>query len=328
MGRYGSDFTRWGNADRYDRDRGYSGGGGFGGRPEGPPAHWQNLPGETAWMGEGRGGYPIPGYDFDYGGGFGSGYSGRYGNDYFSPRGGPSGGGWGGRGYGGGYGRGSGREGPYGTGPGGYESGGEEMAEQGGRGSGSGSVGMRAADIMTAEPEAVGPDTTLAEVAQKMRDLDVGIIPVVDGDQSRRLRGVVTDRDITIRATAEGKDARTMKVSEVMTTDVGTVNKNDRVGAVLDVMRRERVKRVPVTDREGRLVGIIAEADLLSEFEGREQERQLEDALERVYQPNPGGGRGPYSGRSAGAGSGRNAPSRTGGGSPRRGSGPQADPEG
>ena len=282
MLRYGRDYGRWNGQGRYDWERpnGY-------GHPYGGPRNdnWgvprQNFGGEGAWVDEGGfGGQPLrPGYDFDFGGGFGSGYGGGYGADYFAGRGGY--GGWSGRGQQAGW------ETGYGTGYS-YESG-EDFGDRGGSRSGGGN-NMRAADIMTEEPETVSPDTTLAEVAQKMRDLDVGIIPVVDGDQSRRLRGVVTDRDITIRATAEGKDARSTRVSEVMTMEVETVNKNDRVRDVLEVMRRERVKRVPVTDREGRLVGIIAEADLLVDYEGSEQDRTVESTLERVYQPDRGRG--------------------------------------
>ena len=295
MLRYGRDYGRWNGQGRYDWDRpnGY-------GHPLGGPRNdnWgvprQNFGGEGAWVDEGGfGGQPLrPGYDFDFGGGFGSGYGGGYGADYFSGRGGY--GGWAGRGQ-----QGGGWETGYGTGYS-FENGMADLGERGGSRSGGGN-NMRAADIMTEEPETVSPDTTLAEVAQKMRDLDVGIIPVVDGDQSRRLRGVVTDRDITIRATAEGKDARSTRVSEVMTMEVETVNKNDRVRDVLEVMRRERVKRVPVTDREGRLVGIIAEADLLVDYEGADRDRLVEHTLERVYDPSRTN-RGAMPGRGAGKG--------------------------
>lgn len=280
MARYGNDFGRWGGrSGGYDRERGYQGGFGGGyGRGDFRPGGWQNYPGEGAWMGDSySGNFPMQGYDFDYGGGFGSGYS-NYGGDYATGRGGWSE-------PGGGYGRsGGGRERGFPGGPGGYDMGMDSIGDRGGRRGGPSN--LRAADIMTEEPETVGPDTTLEEVARKMRDLDVGIIPVVEGDQNRRLRGVITDRDITVRATAEGRDARSTKVSDVMTPEVGTVNKNDRIRDVLEVMRREQVKRVPVTDRDGRLVGIIAEADLLSDYEGQEQERMLEDTLERVYQPS------------------------------------------
>ena len=300
MLRYGRDYGRWNSQGRYDWERPGGYGHGIGGpQNDSWGAPRGNLPGEGPWMGDTPGGNFGSRYDLDSMA-FEGGQQGGYGSDYYGGRGGYGGTGWpgqgggqfGGRdaGYGGGYG-GGGYEGGMGYGRhsgrggyGGYESGMEDVGERGGRRSGGES--MRAADIMTEQPEAVSPEATLAEVAQKMRDLDVGIIPVVDSEQNRRLRGVITDRDITIRATAEGKDARSTKVSEVMTTDVETVNKNDRVRSVLEVMQRERVKRVPVTDREGRLVGIIAEADLLLEYEGREEERMVEDTLERVYEPS------------------------------------------
>jgi CBS domain-containing protein len=129
---------------------------------------------------------------------------------------------------------------------------------------------------MTENPECVTPETSLADAAQKMRDLDVGIIPVVDSEQGRRLKGVVTDRDITIRAVAEAMDARSTKVSEVMTTEVESCNKNDTVGDILRVMEREQVRRVPITDREGRLVGIVAQADVVRDLDSERGEHRVE----------------------------------------------------
>lgn len=305
MLRYGRDYGRWNGQGRYDRDRPGGYGPGLGGPRNdewGVPRH--SFPGEGAWMGDSV--HMQPGYDYDYGGGFGSGYSG-YGGDYFSGRGGAFGGrgmGQQGRGYAGSAGRDSQREMGYGQGGfgyGGYEGGMQDFG--GGRRPENGAMGMRAADIMTDNPEAVSPDTSLSEVAQKMRDLDVGIIPVVDDAQNRRLRGVITDRDITIRATAEGKDARSTRVSEVMTPRVQSVNKNDPVRNVLNLMQREQVKRVPVTDREGRLVGIIAEADLLNDYEGRDKDRLVEQTLERVYETQPARGQGEMRGSSASEGS-------------------------
>ena len=144
---------------------------------------------------------------------------------------------------------------------------------------------MRASDLMTENPECVTPETSVSEVAQKMRDLDVGIIPVVDATDSRRLRGVVTDRDIAIRVVAEGRaDAR---VSDCMTDRVETVNKNDSIRNVLGLMRREQVRRVPVTDREGRLVGIIAQADLATEYAGEDHRREhaVQETIEEISEP-------------------------------------------
>jgi CBS domain-containing protein len=145
----------------------------------------------------------------------------------------------------------------------------------------------RAGDLMTANPEAVTPDTPLMEVARRMRDLDVGIIPVVDDLEEYRLRGVITDRDIAVRAGAEGKDLKKATVREYMTRDVATVSEGNTVRDVFSVMKREQVRRVPVTDGEGRLVGIIAQADLAVDYAGLdlEREREVEEVIERISEP-------------------------------------------
>ncbi len=175
----------------------------------------------------------------------------------------------------------------------------------------------RARDIMTENPEAVTPTTTLAEVALRMAELDVGIIPVVDDPEVRRLRGVVTDRDLVVRGMARGLGASST-VAECMTPSVSTVNRNASIRQVMDVMRRERVRRVPVVDGEGRLVGIIAQADLAIHYAGLDHDREIEveEVLERISEPggprwrslhqNEGGGltdrvRGGFSGVQRGA---------------------------
>jgi CBS domain-containing protein len=163
--------------------------------------------------------------------------------------------------------------------------------QYGGRGARGGLFGqgrdrLRAADIMTENPHTVTPEASISDVARRMRDLDVGIIPVVDSEDSRRLRGVITDRDIAVRAVAEGKTGAS-KVSECMTDRVRHVNKNDSIQDVMRVMRQEQVRRVPVTDREGRLVGIIAQADLAVDYASDDSNRELEvgEMIEQVSEP-------------------------------------------
>lgn len=254
------------------------------------------------------------GYDMGYEGGRDrfdreprGGMQGARGGSYGGSRGGMGGYGayqGGSFGYGGGYDMGhqSGLEGidGYGNDFGGREMGGRP------RGGDDGLSRMRAAEIMTENPETVTPDATLADAARKMRDLDVGIIPVVDSE-SRRLKGVITDRDIAVRAVAEGRDAASTRVADCMSEGVETCNKNDSVREVLRLMQREQVRRVPITDREGRLVGIIAQADLAVDFAGDDQQRQRKIArtVERISEPaEPArGGRG---GMQAGGGRGRN----------------------
>jgi len=301
MDRYGHNYDRtWrgiqGARERYDV--GLRGGygadysGGYGGmRSDASGSNWRNFPGEEGWYGgashsrdarfggEGYGGGSLRGER-----GFGGGYFGGYGSPDFESYGG-YGGGIGG--YGGGYGSdyrdvgGMRREGF--AGQGGERGFGRAL---GGRGGEDVLGRMRAADLMTDNPETVTPEATLADAAKKMRDLDVGIIPVVDSEQNRRLRGVITDRDIAVRAVAEGKDIKNIKVSECMTSDVETVNKNDMVRDVMSIMKREQVRRVPVTDREGRLVGIIAQADVaLDVAEGHDGTHLFADTMERISEP-------------------------------------------
>ena len=311
MPNYGRDFDR----SRLDQDRGFRGQGGGGGGSRGgyggmgSDGFGNGYTGMGSDAGEFSGRQSREGYT-----GFGSG-GGAYDQDFSSGRGGAQRGygqqgGYGGRpggmggqgfgggverGGGGGYGGGRG----YGSGTSGYGAFGGQQEYNGGYGQrgGTGQGGdelrrIRAADIMTENPEVVTPDATLADAARKMRDLDVGIIPVVESEQNRRLRGVITDRDITIRAVAEGRDAGSTRVSDVMTSGVETCNKNDSVQDVLQLMEREQVRRVPITDREGRLVGIIAQADVATDLDSEMGSRRVADTLERISEPGQPGGRG------------------------------------
>ncbi len=226
-------------------------------------------------------------YGRDYGAGrFGEGGAGRYDGFRYGPREGWSGPpGWGPysrgpgreRGRGGGYGEQGSRGAPAGRGrPAGGQWGGESAADR-----------VRAADIMTANPEAVTPDASLQEIAGKMRELDVGIIPVVDDVDAFRLRGVITDRDIAVRAAAEGEDMKKARASDFMSSDVQTVHENDHVRDVFAVMKRARVRRVPVVDDEGKLLGIVAQADLAVNYAGLDLQREteVEEVIERISEP-------------------------------------------
>jgi CBS domain-containing protein len=280
---YGREYGRWGSSG--SQPIGGMRSDGWGGN-----SSWRDFPGEEGWFGAGYEGMPESGgYDPGLRGGREEGWGGRgqggsrggYGGDYRARGGGPGGRGWEG-GYGGG-----GREWGYGGregGSAGREGGFGQWQQQQQRGGQRGR--SRAADIMTENPQVVTPDAPLSEVAQKMRDLDVGIIPVVESQENRRLKGVITDRDIAIRAIAEGKDGTTT-VGDCMTDHVRSVNKNDSVSDVMRVMRQEQVRRVPVTDREGRLVGIIAQADLAVDYASsdRDREAELGETIERISEP-------------------------------------------
>ena len=95
-----------------------------------------------------------------------------------------------------------------------------------------------------------------------MKDEDVGLAPIVEGD---RLVGALTDRDITVRVVAEGRDPQTVKVREVASTDVITVDPQQDLDEALKLMARHQVRRLPVVEEDGRLVGVVAQADVAEE---------------------------------------------------------------
>ena len=141
---------------------------------------------------------------------------------------------------------------------------------------------MKAQDIMTKNPSTVTPETMLSEAARLMKDEDVGIVPVVEASGSRRLVGVVTDRDITIRHVAAGHSGD-CPVREAMSSSLVTARPEDDVDAVMETMGREQVRRIPVVDERGEIVGILAQADLAREAK---DEKKVEDTVERISRPS------------------------------------------
>ena len=113
-------------------------------------------------------------------------------------------------------------------------------------------------DVMTPNPEKVAADDPLTEAAKRMRDKDIGTVIVIDGDH---MCGLVTDRDIVVRALAEGKDPSSTRMNEICSKDPLTVSPNDDVTAAGDTMRENKVRRVPVVDG-GEVVGIVSIGDL------------------------------------------------------------------
>jgi CBS domain-containing protein len=116
-------------------------------------------------------------------------------------------------------------------------------------------------DVMTANPETVSERDNLLQAARIMRDQDTGVVPVVDG---RKIIGLVTDRDIVVRAIADGKDVNNVSVNEVMTKQVRTVNEDSSVDEVLNLMSGAEIRRVPVVNQSNELVGIVSIGDLAS----------------------------------------------------------------
>jgi CBS domain-containing protein len=118
---------------------------------------------------------------------------------------------------------------------------------------------MKVHEIMTAHARCVGPENTLVEAAGLMRELDVGALPVCDDD---RLAGMVTDRDIALRGVADGKDPNTTPIREVMTPGIVYAFADQPVEEVARIMEERQIRRVPVLNREKRLVGIVSLGDI------------------------------------------------------------------
>ena len=123
-------------------------------------------------------------------------------------------------------------------------------------------MGAKVGDVMSGRPRAVTPETPLTEVAQMMETEDVGSIPVVDND---RLVGIVTDRDIVVRAIAKGKDPKGMPASAVSTRELVTVRPEDDLSDALELMVRHQVRRLAVMGEDERLVGMVSQADVARE---------------------------------------------------------------
>jgi CBS domain-containing protein len=117
-------------------------------------------------------------------------------------------------------------------------------------------------DIMTRNVECVWPDDTLQEAALKMKELDVGPLPVCDND---RVVGMLTDRDITVRAVAEGRDPRSTRVRDVMTRNVVSCSEDDAVEEAARLMQERQIRRLLVLDHDKRLIGIVSLGDLAAE---------------------------------------------------------------
>ena len=142
---------------------------------------------------------------------------------------------------------------------------------------------MRVFDIMTPDPARCTPDSTAREAALLMKEHDCGLIPVVESGQSQRLVGTVTDRDIAVRGVAAGKGPE-VRVSELMTPRPVTAGPEDEVEVVREVMVAQLVRRVPVVDSDGKLVGIVAQADIARE-EGAASDQEVGRIVEAISDP-------------------------------------------
>jgi CBS domain-containing protein len=142
---------------------------------------------------------------------------------------------------------------------------------------------MKVKEIMTASPACCGPDTSLREVAAMFVDHDCGAIPVVDGQETRRPIGIVTDRDIACRAIAKGLNALELTARDCMSSPSVTVPEDASLDEAIRLMEDNKVRRLPVVDERGRCIGVIAQADIAL----RAGKGKTAEVVREISEPSP-----------------------------------------
>jgi uncharacterized protein (DUF2267 family) len=140
-------------------------------------------------------------------------------------------------------------------------------------------MGKRIADVMTRDVEAVHPEDSLRECAEKMRTLNVGPMPVCDGE---KLRGIITDRDIVVRAVSQGMDPNTTRVSQAMTDQVEWCFDDEDIEVAARRMQEDQIRRLLVVDRDKKLVGILSLGDIAQAM----GDQKVGETLEAISEPS------------------------------------------
>jgi CBS domain-containing protein len=138
---------------------------------------------------------------------------------------------------------------------------------------------MKVRDIMTANPSCCMPDSSLQEAAKLMRDNDCGCVPVCE--DGKKPVGVITDRDVTCRVVAEGRDPRQLKAKDIMSTPIQAVSPDTDVDQCAALMEQNRIRRVVVVENGGACCGMVAQADLARHL----SEHQVAEVVKEVSQP-------------------------------------------
>jgi len=141
---------------------------------------------------------------------------------------------------------------------------------------------MKCSELMTKDPSCCLPTDTVFDAAQLMKSEDVGPIPIVNDKQTKKLAGIVTDRDLALKVVAEGLDPKQTKIEEVMTTGVQTCHPDDDVSNVLKLMEHHHVRRIPIVDDQDRLVGIIAQADIATRIDEAEKTHEVVEEISKA----------------------------------------------
>ena len=134
-------------------------------------------------------------------------------------------------------------------------------------------------EIMTESPVCCLASDKVYEIAQRMQTEDVGALPVVENHETRKLIGIVTDRDLAIRVVGASRDATNTQVKDVMTPNPVACHPADDLEATLEVMASHRIRRIPVVDEHRQVVGIIAQADVAIRLDNHDKVGQMVDEI-------------------------------------------------
>ena len=139
----------------------------------------------------------------------------------------------------------------------------------------------KCSEVMTKNPVVCIPSDLVANIAQVMKRENIGLVPIVEDDQTRKLVGMVTDRDLAVKVVAEERDLETTKAEQVMTRGIVTCRAGDDLQEALDAMSENQLRRIPVVDDEDRIVGIIAQADIATRVHQPEKTASLVEKISR-----------------------------------------------
>jgi CBS domain-containing protein len=135
-------------------------------------------------------------------------------------------------------------------------------------------MGQIIKDVMTSNPCSIDAEKSVAYAAKMMREEDVGLAPIVEGD---KLIGMLTDRDIAIRVVAEGRNPEQVKVADVASKQVVTIDPQQDLDEALRIMAEHQVRRLPVVEEDGKLVGVVAQADIAREGDDMQTGKLVEE---------------------------------------------------
>jgi CBS domain-containing protein len=139
-------------------------------------------------------------------------------------------------------------------------------------------------EVMTKNPVCCLPGDMVVKVAQLMQSENIGSVPVIENEQTQKLVGIITDRDLALKVVAKGQDANSTKVEAVMTHKLVTCQTGDDVQLALDAMAEHQLRRIPILDNNGKIVGIIAQADVATRVN---QPDKTAEMVKEISQSNP-----------------------------------------